>query len=34
MECPYCHGELGGWTPLDVTSGAMTRIDLIFEREV
>ncbi|MDE6922447.1 MAG: DUF4177 domain-containing protein [Oscillospiraceae bacterium] len=22
------------WMPLDVTSGAMTKIDLIFEREV
>ena len=23
-----------GWMPVDVTSGAMTKIDLIFEREV
>lgn len=22
-----------GWMPVDVTSGAMTKIDLIFERE-
>ena len=23
-----------GWVPVDITSGAMTRIDLVFEREV
>ena len=23
-----------GWIPVEITSGAMTRLDLIFEREV
>ena len=23
-----------GWVPVEITSGAMTRMDLIFEREV
>ncbi len=23
-----------GWVPVDITNGAMTRIDLVFEREI
>ena len=23
-----------GWVPVDITSGAMTRMDLVFEREI